>query len=227
MTNSISSTNTSSKALTLQSVKDQFFKKNVHDIIRGIRAINPNGVGNADLSSQEKQFLNSCLAESFNEIQNTDMNIKMNAIQKLVYLNMLGYDISTVQFCVVELMSSNKFTHKRVGYLAAIQSFSEDSDMILLATNQIKKDLTSLKAYETELVLNALSVFMNAELAEILLEDILSLGWGFLEKSKMWDLSSPPDILTNLVYLFCLFFFTNFFQFRTQYLHFRISHETA
>ena len=173
MSNSSNSSTISSKAL--QSVKSQFFKKNVHDIIRGVRAINPNGVGNSELSSQEKHFLNTCLAESYSEISSTDMNIKMNAIQKLVYLNMLGFDISSVQFCVVELMSSSKFHHKRVGYLAAIQSFSEDSEMILLATNQIKKDLVSQKSYEAELVLNALSVFMNADLAEILLDDILSL----------------------------------------------------
>merc|ERR1712003_418956 len=124
------------------------------------------------------------------------MNIKMNAIQKLVYLNMLGFDISSAQFYVVELISSDKFVHKRVGYMAAAQAFSEESEMLLLATNQIKKDLLSRKAYEAELVLNALSVFMNSELAEILVDDLISL----LGSSKL-NIKRRVILLVYKIYL--------------------------
>lgn len=42
---------------------------------------------------------------------------------------MLGYDISWAGFNIIEVMSSNKFTLKRIGYLAASQSFHCDSEV--------------------------------------------------------------------------------------------------
>lgn len=44
-------------------------------------------------------------------------------------LQMLGYDISWAGFNVIEVMSSSKFTLKRIGYLAASQSFHCDSEV--------------------------------------------------------------------------------------------------
>lgn len=42
---------------------------------------------------------------------------------------MLGYDISWAGFNIIEVMSSPKFTCKRVGYLAASQCFHADSEV--------------------------------------------------------------------------------------------------
>lgn len=42
---------------------------------------------------------------------------------------MLGYDISWAGFNIIEVMSSSKFTCKRVGYLAAAQCFHADSEV--------------------------------------------------------------------------------------------------
>lgn len=56
--------------------------------------------------------------------------------ERLIYhcdtfqLQMLGYDISWAGFNVIEVMSSSKFTLKRIGYLAASQSFHCDSEVI-------------------------------------------------------------------------------------------------
>lgn len=52
---------------------------------------------------------------------------------------MLGYDISWAAFNIIEVMSSTKFTSKRIGYLAAAQSFRADMDVLMLTTNMIKK----------------------------------------------------------------------------------------
>ena len=48
---------------------------------------------------------------------------------KLNYLQMLGYDISWAGFNIIEVMSSTKFTEKRIGYLAASQSFHQDTEV--------------------------------------------------------------------------------------------------
>jgi len=52
---------------------------------------------------------------------------------------MLGYDMSWASFHVIEVMSSSKIHLKSVGYLAAGQSFNEDTDVLMLTTNLIKK----------------------------------------------------------------------------------------
>lgn len=54
-------------------------------------------------------------------------------------LQMLGYDMSWASFHVVEVMSSPKFLFKGIGYLGAIQSFSQETDVLMLTTNLIKK----------------------------------------------------------------------------------------
>lgn len=52
---------------------------------------------------------------------------------------MLGYDISFAAFKIVEVMSSSKFSLKRVGYLAACVSFNDNTDVMMLTTNMLKK----------------------------------------------------------------------------------------
>jgi len=52
---------------------------------------------------------------------------------------MLGYDMSWASFHVVEVMSSAKVHLKSVGYLAAAQSFEQDTDVLMLTTNLLKK----------------------------------------------------------------------------------------
>lgn len=52
---------------------------------------------------------------------------------------MFGYDMSWAAFHVLEVMSSAKYPLKRVGYLGAVQSFRPDTEVLMLATNLLKK----------------------------------------------------------------------------------------
>jgi AP-3 complex subunit delta len=52
---------------------------------------------------------------------------------------MLGYDMSWASFHVVEVMSSSKPHLKSVGYLGAVQSFEQETDVLMLTTNLLKK----------------------------------------------------------------------------------------
>lgn len=54
-------------------------------------------------------------------------------------LDMLGYDMSWASFHVIETMSSPKFHLKSVGYLGGAQTFNEDTDVLMLTTNLLKK----------------------------------------------------------------------------------------
>ncbi|XP_064136217.1 AP-3 complex subunit delta-1 isoform X2 [Loxodonta africana] len=88
---------------------------------------------------------------------------------------MLGYDISWAAFNIIEVMSASKFTFKRIGYLAASQCFHEGTDVIMLTTNQIRKDLSSPSQYDTGVALTGLSCFVTPDLARDLANDIMTL----------------------------------------------------
>lgn len=64
---------------------------------------------------------------------------KATALLKIIYLEMFGYDMSWASFHVLEVMSSGKYMQKRVGYLGAVQSFRSDTEVLMLATNLLKK----------------------------------------------------------------------------------------
>lgn len=52
---------------------------------------------------------------------------------------MFGHDMSWASFNVLEVMSSQKYHQKRIGYFAAVQSYRPDTEVLMLAENQLKK----------------------------------------------------------------------------------------
>ena len=73
-----------------------------------------------------------------NELTNF-VDLKATALLKIIYLEMFGHDMSWASFNVLEVMSSSKYLQKRVGYLGAVQSFRPDTEVLMLATNLLKK----------------------------------------------------------------------------------------
>ncbi|XP_069784838.1 AP-3 complex subunit delta-1 isoform X2 [Narcine bancroftii] len=64
---------------------------------------------------------------------------------------------------------------ERIGYLTASQCFYEGTDVIMLTTNQIRKDLNSPNQYDTGVALTGLSCFVTSDLARDLANDIMTL----------------------------------------------------
>ncbi|RYG62256.1 hypothetical protein EON64_18065, partial [archaeon] len=98
-------------------------------------------------------------------------------VRKVTYLQMMGFDVSYASFSIIEVMSQTRFAHKRIGYLAANQSFHEKTDVILLATNLLKKEFASLSnsPYETALAVSCLANIATRELARDCLSDVVGL----------------------------------------------------
>jgi len=92
---------------------------------------------------------------------------------KLTYLEMFGHDMSWASFNVLEVMSSQKYLQKRVGYLAAVQSFRPDTEVLMLAENLLKKDLTSPLPLTIALPLVAIPHVISPSMANSLLSDML------------------------------------------------------
>jgi hypothetical protein len=76
------------------------------------------------------KYLKTRIFHYYQELRQHNLAVKTNAVTKLTYLQMLGYDISWASFNIIEVMSSTRFTEKRIGYLAACQSFHQDTEVI-------------------------------------------------------------------------------------------------
>ncbi|XP_046401138.1 AP-3 complex subunit delta-1 isoform X2 [Ischnura elegans] len=154
--------------MALRKVKgnlERMFDKNLTDLVRGIR-------NNKD---NEAKYIAQCIEEIKLELRQDNISVKSNAVAKLTYLQMLGYDISWAGFNIIEVMSSPKFTHKRIGYLAASQSFHQDTELLMLTTNMIRKDLNSQGQYDAGVALSGLACFIGPDLARDLANDIMTL----------------------------------------------------
>lgn len=90
------------------------------------------------MGSQSSLF-SSPLPQTIRPMTDFRADKKTTALLKLIYLEMFGYDMSWASFHVLEVMSSAKYLQKRVGYLAAAQSFRADTEVLMLATNLLKK----------------------------------------------------------------------------------------
>jgi AP-3 complex subunit delta len=144
------------------------FEKSLQDLVKGIRSH----------KRDPSAFISQSIQEIKLELRNTDPFVKSQvgphpksdidavcwsgrlmgawgawmmarqAVRKLTFLQMMGYDMSWASFAVVEVMSSPRFAHKRIGYLAACQTFTDDTDVVLLTTNLLKKEFQSPNQYE-------------------------------------------------------------------------------
>lgn len=139
------------------------FEKSLVDLIRGLRSN----------KGSENEYIQGALKECRTEIRSQDMDIKATALLKLIYLEMFGHDMSWASFNVLEVMSSNKHMQKRVGYLGAVQSFRADTEVLMLATNLLKKDLTSPSIPTMSLPLVTLPHIVTPSLALSLLTDLM------------------------------------------------------
>ncbi|KAH7338571.1 adaptin N terminal region-domain-containing protein [Rhizoctonia solani] len=141
------------------------WERTLSDLIRGLRAN----------KGDESQFIAKAVDEIRTEVKSKDMDLKAAAVLKLVYLEMLGYSMRWASFYVVEVMSSPKFHLKAVGYLAAVQSFTADTDVLMLTTNLLKKDLSNAMAPTLPMVLNGFSHLTTPDLSRDLASDVFAV----------------------------------------------------
>lgn len=151
------------------SLMDSLFQTSLADMIKGIRIFS-GGAG-------ELGFITKSVDEIRREIKSTDLHTKATALQKLTYLHSLhGVNMSWAAFHAIELSSAQSFFYKRIAYLAATLSFDPSTtDVILLLTHQLRKDLSSSNHHEVSLGLHALSSISTLDLARDLTPELFSL----------------------------------------------------
>lgn len=72
-----------------------------------------------------EEYLNETLTVTRKELRSTDLNLKLQAAYKLLFLFNEGIDIQWAAFNVIEMMASNKFQAKRISYTLAALIFND------------------------------------------------------------------------------------------------------
>ena len=97
----------------------------------------------ADSIEHEKFLIKSEQADIRSYIRNCDPTIRPRIVAKLLFLNILGENVSYGQMEIITLMNHDRFSHKRIGYVAAAATLDEASELTVLLTHTVTKDLES------------------------------------------------------------------------------------
>ncbi|GMJ06609.1 Adaptor protein 3 delta, delta-adaptin, PROTEIN-AFFECTED TRAFFICKING 4 [Hibiscus trionum] len=148
------------------SLMDSLFQRSLEDLIKGLRQ---QLIG-------EQAFISKSLEEIRKEIKSTDLSTKSTALLKLSYLSNLHFhDMSFAAFPALEVLSSPRFSHKKIAYQAISLSFHDSTPVLLLITNHLRKDLNSTNEFEVSLSLQCLSRIANVDLARDLTPEVFTL----------------------------------------------------
>uniref|UniRef100_A0A3Q2DUK4 AP-2 complex subunit alpha-2-like n=1 Tax=Cyprinodon variegatus TaxID=28743 RepID=A0A3Q2DUK4_CYPVA len=91
---------------------------------------------------------------------------KKKYVCKLLFIFLLGHDIDFGHMEAVNLLSSNKYTEKQIGYLFISVLVNSNSDLIRLINNAIKNDLASRNPTFMNLALHCIANVGSREMAE-------------------------------------------------------------
>ncbi|XP_026524156.1 AP-2 complex subunit alpha-2 [Notechis scutatus] len=110
------------------------------------------------------------LAVFISDIRNCDKALdgysKKKYVCKLLFIFLLGHDIDFGHMEAVNLLSSNKYTEKQIGYLFISVLVNSNSELIRLINNAIKNDLASRNPTFMGLALHCIANVGSREMAE-------------------------------------------------------------
>jgi AP-2 complex subunit alpha len=97
---------------------------------------------------------------------------KKKYVCKLLFIFLLGHDIDFGHMEAVNLLSSNKYTEKQIGYLFISVLVSASSDLMRLVVQSIKNDIQSRNPIHVNLALQCIANIGSREMAEAFCQDI-------------------------------------------------------
>nr|KAG5692332.1 hypothetical protein BaRGS_033197 [Batillaria attramentaria] len=100
---------------------------------------------------------------------------KKKYVCKLLFIFLLGHDIDFGHMEAVNLLSSNKYTEKQIGYLFISVLVGASSELMKLVIQSIKNDLMSRNPVHINLALHCMANIGSREMADALGQDIPKL----------------------------------------------------
>ncbi|KAK1329935.1 hypothetical protein QTO34_010118 [Cnephaeus nilssonii] len=146
------------------------------DGMRGL-AVFISDIRNCESKSKEAEIkrINKELANirsKFKGDKALDGYSKKKYVCKLLFIFLLGHDIDFGHMEAVNLLSSNKYTEKQIGYLFISVLVNSNSELIRLINNAIKNDLASRNPTFMCLALHCIANVGSREMGEAFAADI-------------------------------------------------------
>jgi len=138
------------------------------DGMRGL-AVFISDIRNCKSKEAEVKRINKELANIRNKFKGDktlDGYQKKKYVCKLLFIFLLGHDIDFGQIEAVNLLSSNKYTEKQIGYLFISVLISGSSELIQLINQSIKNDLSSRNPVHVSLALQCIANIGSKDMAE-------------------------------------------------------------
>jgi len=126
---------------------------------------------------EEQQRIDEELAKirkCFSKTHVTPYN-KKKYMWKIMYMYMLGYDVDFGHMQCVDLINSNSYSEKNVGYIGVSLLLIEHTDLLRLCIQSVKNDLGSRDEIHQCLALTCIANVGGAEFAESLTTNVLGL----------------------------------------------------
>ncbi|KAF7172696.1 hypothetical protein CNMCM5623_004883 [Aspergillus felis] len=129
---------------------------------------------NARARELEEKRVNKELANIRQKFKAGNLNgyQKKKYVCKLLYVYIQGYDVDFGHLEAVNLISSNKYSEKQIGYLAVTLFLHEQHELLHLVVNSIRKDLLDHNELFNCLALHAVANVGGREMGEALSTDV-------------------------------------------------------
>ncbi|XP_045481653.1 AP-2 complex subunit alpha [Harmonia axyridis] len=127
----------------------------------------------AEIKRINKELAN--IRSKFKGDKTLDGYQKKKYVCKLLFIFLLGHDIDFGHMEAVNLLSSNKYSEKQIGYLFISVLVNTNSELIKLIIQSIKNDLSSRNPIHVNLALQCIANIGSREMAEAFGNDIPKL----------------------------------------------------
>ncbi|XP_051885515.1 AP-2 complex subunit alpha-2-like [Pristis pectinata] len=124
----------------------------------------------AEIKRINKELAN--IRSKFNGDKALDGYSKKKYVCKLLFIFLLGHDIDFGHMEAINLLSSNKYTEKQIGYLFISVLMNSNSELMRLINNALKNDLASRNPVFMGLALHCIANVGSQEMAEAFVGEV-------------------------------------------------------
>ncbi|KAH0795383.1 Adaptin N terminal region family protein [Histomonas meleagridis] len=158
----------------------------------------------AENAEQEKFIISSEQADMRSYIRKCEPSMRPRIVSKLIFLGTLGENVSYGYMEVLTLMSHELFSYKRIGYIAASVMLDETSEISVLITQTVLKDLQSNDPQIQSLALAFIANNGSPEMCQTVFTEVLkhikSVDHSVVKKAALASfriIQKLPDLMEN------------------------------
>lgn len=170
----------------------------LRDLIRQVRS--------CKTAAEERAVIAKESAMIRTAIKEEQEHYRHRNVAKLLFMHMLGYPTHFGQLECMKLIASPRFPEKRIGYLGMLLLLSEETDVLMLATNSLKTDMNSSNRFVSGLALCTIGNLATPDMSRDLAPEVdkhLKSNNPYLRKKACLAMSrclmKCPDMVDDFV----------------------------